>query len=115
MFFRLLFFLCRKDHSSISTDDVLSGEVFEATLSHGTTFRNEISMLKDKVERLLAKDDDDKMQMMNTLCKSVVQKIIRVFMEISLKIESLCFALPRRGSHINTWVVPSNHRRSSRS
>lgn len=85
MFFRLLFFLCRKDHSSISTDDVLSGEVFEATLSHGTTFRNEISMLKDKVERLLAKDDDDKMQMMNTLCKSVVQKIIRVFMEISRK------------------------------
>jgi hypothetical protein len=32
--------------------------VFEATLSHGTTFRNEISMLKDKVERLRVKDDD---------------------------------------------------------
>jgi hypothetical protein len=79
MFFRLLFFLCRKDHSSISTDDVLSGEVFEATLSHGTTFRNEISMLKDKVERLLAKDDDDKMQMMNTLWCNVCYLVVIVF------------------------------------
>lgn len=89
--FQVVFFLCRKDHSSISTDDVLSGAVFEATLSHGTTFRNEISMLKDKVERLRAKDDEMvlimfyKMQMMNTLCKSFLQKIIRVFMEISGK------------------------------
>lgn len=49
------FFRFRLENVFVDEDDVLSGRVFESVLSHGTTFRNEICFLKDRMKTIKKK------------------------------------------------------------
>lgn len=75
----------------VDEDDVLSGRVFESVLSHGTTFRNEICFLKDRMKTIKKPNDTQllilfyKSQMMNELRSSYLPKIVHVFIEINSK------------------------------
>lgn len=85
------FFRFRLENVFVDEDDVLSGRVFESVLSHGTTFRNEIGFLKDRMKTIKKPNDTQllilfyKSQMMNEFSNSYLPKIVRVFIEINSK------------------------------